>query len=636
MKKFRDEVSKEMVKFGDFEIIEISGEKAGKYMLSKVSSEKDIARYQDMDKRVNYLLASLETFMEKIGMKESGEIKKTSIMKEDDLENNLKTIESELNSHYSTLEKLKTEQVDVKIRIRRINYFSGQAINWEKAAVLEYFTMGMGSIPISSYDGFVSAMETLPSVLEKIDIIDDEDLIAYIVPSRVKGKIMQILKTVYFKDYGIPANASEIDNNVLIRHAFQLTAAYDEELWQEKQFKKKIVEYVSILQTLQNSIKYYIAMECLKGQMASSGKICIFSGWVPAVETAGLRNLIEDVTGNKCVFMEESAEEAMSLEGLIPPTKFSNPFFIKPFEGLVSMFGLPNYRELDPTPIFAISYLLMYGAMFGDVGQGLCIALLGVLTFVIRKLKPFKDFGAIMIGVGISSMIFGFLYGAVFGYENVIMSLWMRPMDHIMDILTLAVTFGVFVIIFAMILNMINSLAEKNYARFLFSSNGIAGLGFYGPLIIAVYSMLGNRPFPAYLYIIPAVCVIVISLEKFLERWFFPSHKGEESEKPSVGLGLVDMYETAMSFLSNTISFIRVGAFALNHVGLMSVVFVFAGMSANPAVKWFALLLGNVIVIGLEGFIVAVQVLRLEYYEFFTRFYRANGKAFEGIGIYKT
>jgi V/A-type H+-transporting ATPase subunit I len=96
------------------------------------------------------------------------------------------------------------------------------------------------------------------------------------------------------------------------------------------------------------------------------------------------------------------------------------------------------------------------------------------------------------------------------------------------------------------------------------------------------------------------------------------------------------MFESAMSFLSNTISFIRVGAFALNHAGLMSVIFVFAGMSDIPPVKWLILLIGNVIVIGLEGFIVAVQVLRLEYYEFFSRFYRASGKAFSGIGIFRS
>ncbi len=636
MKKLADEVSREVVKFGDFQSIEISLEKAKSYMLAKSDAETGTARFLDLDKRVNYLLATFESFMERLETREEVEITETGIIDAETLENNVKTIEAELNNHYSVLEKLKDAQKETKIKIKKINYFSARDIDWNKAADIQYFTLGYGSIPQTSYEGFESAMETLPTIIEEIDMVDESVIVFYIAPSSVKDKVQQILKSVYFKDYGIPKTPGEVDKSSIVHYAFELSSVYDEELWHEKQFKKKLLGYIALLRSLKNSARYYIAMERLKGEMVSSTKVCLFSGWVPADSANKLEKKMEQVTQNRCAFLEQKASDAMEQEGLTVPTKFSNPFFIKPFEMLVSTFGTPNYTEIDPTPIFAISYMLMYGAMFGDVGHGFTIALLGAIIFLIKKFKSFRNFGFILIGVGLSSVIFGFLYGALFGNEGIIKPVWIQPMDHIMDILTLAVVFGAVVIMFAILLNIINSLMEKNYPKLLFTTNGLAGLGFYGSLLYVVFCVMRGQHYPSYIFAVTAVCALCIALEKFLERLLF-KHKKEEAgeEKPSIALGLVDIYESAMGFLSNTISFIRVGAFALNHVALMSVVFTISHMSAGPVGQWITILIGNIFVIGFEGFIVAIQVLRLEYYEFFTRFFRANGKAFEGIGIYK-
>jgi V/A-type H+-transporting ATPase subunit I len=636
LKKLADEVSKEIVKFGDFQTIELSGEKVKKFMLTKNAADENSSKLLDLDKRINYLLATFESILQNLEMKEKEEISESGIVDTSTLEKNVKTVETELNNHYSALEKLRTVQQETKIRIKKINYFSAMDIEWEKTSGLKYFNLGFGSVPQAGYEGFASAMETLPTVAEKIDIVEDAVIVFFMGPSSIKDKVSQVLKSVYFKDYGIPAAAQEIDKSSLVHQAFELSSAYDEELWQEKEFKKKLIGYLTLLKKLKNSVQYYIAIERLKGEMASSGKVCLFSAWVPASSADKLEKKMEQVTGNRCVFLEQSASKAMDEEGLIAPTKFSNPFFIKPFEMLVSTFGTPNYSEIDPTPIMFLTYILMFGAMFGDVGHGVAIVLLGALVFSIKKLKSFRNFGAIGIGVGLSSIFFGFLYGAVFGVESVMKPLWMRPMEHIMDILTLAVVFGALVIMLALLLNIVNSIMEKNYAKLLFSTNGVAGLGFYGTLLASVFCMMRGIHFPGYIFFITGLCALMIALEKILERLLFSRHgEGGGEEKPSLALGFVDIYESAMGFLSNTISFIRVGAFALNHGALMSVVFVLASMSTNPVAQWTSLLLGNLFVIGFEGFIVAIQVLRLEYYEFFTRFFRASGKSFEGIGIYK-
>ena len=90
---------------------------------------------------------------------------------------------------------------------------------------------------------------------------------------------------------------------------------------------------------------------------------------------------------------------------------------------------------------------------------------------------------------------------------------------------------------------------------------------------------------------------------------------------------LVEGFDVVLSYATNTISFVRVGAFALSHAGMMGVVMTLAGMEkGNP--NWIVIVLGNLLVAGLEGLVVGIQVLRLEYYEMFSRFYTGNGKPF--------
>ncbi len=636
MKKFADDVSKEIVKFGNFQTIEISGEKAEDLLLKKSVSDAEIARFSDLDKRVSYLISTFESIMENIEMWESEEITEAGMIDAESLEKNVKTIESEVNLHYGNIERLRNEQRENKIRIKKVDYFSTQEVDWTRSTWMTFFTMGFGSVPLAGYVGFESAMETLPTVIEKVDTIDDTVIVFYVAPSSVKEKVSQILKSVYFKNYGIPETAAEVDKSSLVHHAFELSSAYDEEMWQEKQFKKKILDYRQLLKTLKNSARYYIAMERLKGEMASSEKVCIFSGWVPSKITHRFKKKMEQLTQNRCEILERSASKALAEEGLIAPTKLSNPFFIRPFEMLVSTFGTPNYREIDPTPLLAVTFVLMYGAMFGDVGQGLALVLLGIIIFFIKKFKSFRNFGTIFIYVGVSSAFFGLMYGAVFGFENVIKAIWMKPMDRVMDILTLSIIYGSFVILLAQILNIINSILGKDYPSFLFSRNGLAGFGFYGSLVYVAICLIRGIHYQEYIFVFTIVCALLISLEKYLERLLFSHHvSGAEDEKPTVTMAVVEIYESVMGFLSNTISFIRVGAFALNHIALMSVVFVLSYSSKNPIVQWVGLFIGNIIVIGFEGFIVGIQVMRLEYYEFFTRFFRADGKAFEGIGVYK-
>ncbi len=320
-------------------------------------------------------------------------------------------------------------------------------------------------------------------------------------------------------------------------------------------------------------------------------------------------------------------EEEEGNDGISPPTRLKNPGILKPFEMFVEMYGLPAYNEMDPTLFIALTYTLMFGIMFGDVGQGACLLVGGLLLYRFKKLRL-----AGIVGVaGVWSVIFGFLYGSFFGFEEVLPAIWMKPMDNIMTTLMLAIGFGAALILIAMALNIINAVRAKDYGRLLFHQSGIAGLICYGFVVLCALLFVTGNGLPATIIIGIAVGVPLIAillkepLSHLVERksQIFP----EGSKVMFFVEALVEGFDVVLSYATNTISFVRVGAFALSHAGMMGVVMTLAGLEkGNP--NWIVIVFGNLLVAGLEGLIVGIQVLRLEYYEMFSRFYTGSGKPF--------
>ena len=352
------------------------------------------------------------------------------------------------------------------------------------------------------------------------------------------------------------------------------------------------------------------------------GEQYILYGWMPARDAGKLER---DMAMDELIHWVE--QEPGDDGGGKPPTKLKNPWILKPFELFVEMYGLPAYHEMDPTLFVALTYTLMFGIMFGDVGQGAVLVVGGVLLYRLKGMR----LAGIIAAAGVWSVAFGFLYGSVFGFEEAIPALWMKPNGDIMGTLMIAVGFGAALILVAMVLNVVNALRAKEYGRLLFHQSGLAGLLCYGFVVVCAALLATGRQLPAMALVgaavgIPLAAVLMKEpLCRLLEREdkIFP----EGSKAMFFVEALVDGFDVVLSYATNTISFVRVGAFALSHAGMMGVVMTLAGLEkGNP--NWFIIVLGNVLVAGLEGLVVGIQVLRLEYYEMFSRFYSGTGKPF--------
>jgi len=346
------------------------------------------------------------------------------------------------------------------------------------------------------------------------------------------------------------------------------------------------------------------------------GNLSRLQGWVPARDLPLMERTLEEKLASP--FVIESRDPLPEERSLVPSVLRHNRL-LHPFSALVTQYGVPRYGEVNPTHLFAFTYILMFGTMFGDVGHGGVILLTTLLLR--RKLGSFTAFG---IAAAFSSMLFGFLYGSLFGYEHILNAIWIAPLSDPLYMLKVALLWGIGFITLATLLNIFNHLVQGDRNGAVFADNGLLSLLLYAGLLGSGYSLYAEGG----VGVIWAGLVVLALLGIFV-------HKLLEQEAPvgeRILVAFIETFETVTGYISNTLSFLRVAAFSLNHVALAIAVFTLADKMGNTG-HWVTVVLGNVFILVLEGLIVAIQVLRLEYYEGFSRFYAGDGKAFKPLTL---
>jgi V/A-type H+-transporting ATPase subunit I len=354
-------------------------------------------------------------------------------------------------------------------------------------------------------------------------------------------------------------------------------------------------------------------------------------GWVPESEIGVFTSRFEKLPNVDCIV--EDTEDAGKVA---PPTKLVNHKIFRPFELFVGMYGLPVYNEIDPTPFVALTYTIIYGIMFADLGQGAIIFGVGLWLWM----KTHKPLGGIMYRIGAASMFFGVLFNEFFGKEFLPVTLLqvnpIRYSGNTVLMLGATIGIGILLIIICMVMNIINGIRQKRTDKYLFSPNGIAGLVFYVTVLLAValgaLMNLGMSPAVIVLCIVLPLVLIALSepLSKLLARrkdWK-PKNPGEYGIS-----AFFELFEALLSYATNTISFVRVGAYVLSHAGMMTAAFALAGVAGTIG-SIPILIICNAFVLLLEGFIVAIQGIRLQYYEMFSRFYDGTGKKYSPVTIH--
>jgi V/A-type H+-transporting ATPase subunit I len=346
----------------------------------------------------------------------------------------------------------------------------------------------------------------------------------------------------------------------------------------------------------------------------SSGYLAVVSGWVPARDLRRLEDTLRDCL--QYPFLLTSRRPRPEERREVPSLMRQNRL-LAPFRTLVQQYGVPRYGEFDPSAVFAITFVLMFGMMFGDVGHGAVLAIAAVAFR--KKLKRFTGFG---VAVGLSSMVFGVLYGSVFGYEELFHAVWLAPLSDPARMLRVALYWGIGFLLGATLLRIYNRLMEGDRIGALFDTNGLTTLTLYVGMIWGGFGWFTTGGYGTGAAILTLASLAAIMVYKTAE-----SHA---SFGERLIIVLVETLEAIMGNVSNTLSFLRVAAFSLNHVALMLAVFALANMMDTVG-YWLMVIFGNIFIIVLEGAIVTIQTLRLEYFEGFSRFYSGDGREFRPL-----
>ena len=351
-------------------------------------------------------------------------------------------------------------------------------------------------------------------------------------------------------------------------------------------------------------------------------------GWVPDEALSAFSQNVSKMSPDSVIVIDDPD----NIDDYTPPVKLKNNFLFKPYEPYVSVYGLPSYNEMDPTPFMAITYTLLFGIMFGDVGQGAVLALAG---FLLWRTKGFW-LGRIGCYMGVSSVVFGFVYGSVFGNEHLLPGFKVLEGDGSQTILQYSIYLSLFVLACVMVFNIFNGIRQKDRVKIFFGSNGLAGLIFYFAFMGLALPFIGfgkqiipQKPLAAVL-IAPALIIFFREpLAKLAARrsdWKPKNPGGFITEN------IFELIEVVLSYMTNTISFLRVGAYAISHASMMTVVYMLA-QTAKGGHNIVVLIIGNIFIMCLEALLAGIQVLRLEFYEMFSRFYSGDGRPYVPVII---
>lgn len=512
--------------------------------------------------------------------------------------------------------------------LKAVSCYRNLDFEFSKLLEFEFIKFRMGRIPREYYHKLDTFIRETPYTLF-CECYSDENYVwgLYFVPYIHAAEMDAVYLSFHFEQLyvpggftGTPEEGCEQAEREMKENREEITRLSEKMREMLKSNRLEILSAYHVLEDYCDNFEIRKMAACTKPK--HKGEYYILYGWMSGADADAFQKEIAGDENIHCIL-----ENVDGKPGVGPPTKLKNPKILKPFEMFVEMYGLPAYNEMDPTLFVALTYTLMFGIMFGDVGQGLVLAVGGFLLYRIKGMR----LAGILSFAGVWSVVFGFLYGSFFGFEDLLAPIWMRPMDNIMETLMTAIAFGGILILIAMILNMINAVRAREYGRLIFDQSGIAGFICYGFVALCIVLFATGHPLPAAIImgLTVGLPLLAILLKEPLGNWI-------ERRKPVLPAGskamylveaLVECFDVVLSYATNTISFVRVGAFALSHAGMMGVVLTLAGFEKGTP-NWLVVVLGNILVAGLEGLVVGIQVLRLEYYEMFSRFYKGSGKPF--------
>jgi vacuolar-type H+-ATPase subunit I/STV1 len=677
--------------------------------LVHIKSKPEISDIIEKDKvmfdRIKKLSQNLETLFKNLNLTES-DFQKLIFEKEErkefevkDFNDLLNQILSEINYYSNRVNELKKYMITIKVELDKINLIHVSYIFLEKYELTRDKLSKFNRLEFKAFTTFSKNLENIENLFEfshfpnffQYDFLNDERIAFFVIYPReqeeafreririIHAEEVPILKK-YLLSNGInfPRIADEIkfivtslnkyqkelerlrDDNILLFAATnEIMQNIEEYNWVSHQFEDLSLNRLSLsffipqekkqeiqeglIEKFQDQITIEsIAITKNKSVSLKEDKSHVHSGKSPDFKKKD-SSLKEEPTNNN----KENKKDLRNTA----PTIMKNNFFVKPFETITKMYGVPAYSEIDPTPFLAITFPLLFGLMFGDIGHGITLiisGLIGAFIFRNKKSTDFLNFCWIILYCGVGSILVGILYGEFFGMHDIelfgtvflhlepvtipILNITLHnPLNNIMVVFKFAVIIGVVHINLGWFIQFLNYW--KQHRKYIGFTDSLVKIWLLTGGTILIFTFGFNiyvwmaPPYPILLPLLPGILLILL---KPFGKFFHVSYLKEESIGGLIGEGTMESFETLLSIMSNVASYIRLLALALAHISLMIAIQAMGNLIQgegifNEIINIVGLIFGNIVVILLEGLLVFINAIRLHFYEFFFKFYQGTG-----------
>lgn len=517
-----------------------------------------------------------------------------------------------------------------------------------------FLTFLSGRVSSERRDEFIEEMEKVPAVPIQLELETGGEFIV-IVLKRNEAALKKLLEDYGWQELDFEQQEVSVSAGNRMQIRKRIDALEEEQKNLREGVEDLVEEKKETLLGFWKNLRLNELYNTIEKNYGKTAHTVLFTGWVPRSQQRSLDGTIRNACNNACYIEWNRPEEAVGIKGLEAPVQFKNPRVLRPFQMLVENYAIPEYGTFDPTPMVAVAYLIMFGLMFGDAGHGAALVVAGIIGSIVKRDKPIKRLFQLIIWCGASAIVFGVLFGSYFGMK------WAPPIwfdfhgavtghatggfvQDIYGILALTIYFGIGVIGIGLLINWANCIRKRRWVRLVLDKTGILGGWMYGAGVYTAF-YFGKHDFKqlppgSLLFWILGVPAILLFLKPVVD--FIIEHR--RHGKRFSGFTVVDfimewiveMLEVFSGYLSNTLSFMRVAGLGIAHVSLMTAFFqigrMIGGGSYNAG-SYFVLLFGNLLVIALEGLSAGIQSLRLNYYEFFSKYFSGSGIAYTPVSL---
>jgi V/A-type H+-transporting ATPase subunit I len=492
----------------------------------------------------------------------------------------------------------------------------------------------------------------------------EREALAVITMQRNDEEVSRVLSRHDFQTHALPTTTQQLDRDAMRDVEAKIASLKEEQSSLNDQLVSIVEDRSEELLDVWANLRMNELYVQLRSHFSHTDHAVVLSGWVPADRASRLESGIRETTDNRCYIEWNSAKSVQdqSRRSVKAPVQLRNPGFLKPFQMLVVNYAVPDYGTVDPTPFVAVSYLAMFGLMFQDVGHGAVLMLLGALGVLMSRDGRSSESGMtslfrLGIWCGAASVVTGVLFGSYFGMA------WLPPLwfdyhgivaghgghgvySSIFDILELTIYLGITIIALGLVLNWINLTSKRKWVDLIFDKGGVLGGIMYGAGVAIAFEFAGTGFRSLQITPLPLAMVAGSALLLFLKAPIehLEQRRAGHGEPLTAGSLLwfamewvIELLEVFSGYLANTLSFMRVAGLGIAHVTLMMAFFQIAEMaSPGPGTSLLGILilvLGNALVIALEGLSAGIQSLRLNYYEFSSKYFTGTGEAYRPVTL---